>query len=211
MIKFKPLEKTSPLQELNTLTWGIAFVLIGFSNIFNILWQYVVDSPFQILVFDQFGAFFFHIAVLLKIFNTELIINRHNYFYRGYYFSALLVGLTIFTFIVSPSTIRGSLLLNVIYLTWGTLGVSIYMYTFIFLYLRSEEYRDRKIALKILICPVLFVVGMVFQPQNMILHISAIPLLNFFLIQLIIIPQTLISIGIILMYTTYNDNFQKRL
>ncbi|MGV9174074.1 MAG: hypothetical protein ACOC44_09580 [Promethearchaeia archaeon] len=209
MIQSSPVEKISQMQRLNTLTWGIAFVLLGFVNICNILWQYVLILPMYKLLFDQLAALFFHLAIFIKIVNTELIINKHDYFYRGYYFSIIILGLLFFTLIVTPPVIRSNLLLNIIYLLWGNIGVSIYVYTFIFLYVRSKKKTEQKKALKILVCPVLFVVGMVFQPQNLILYIAEVPLFTILISLIIIIPQLLISLGVILMYTTYNDNFQK--
>lgn len=208
MISLKPKKKISQMQKLNTLTWGVAFVLLGFSNIFNIIWQYFLGSSSSKLILDQIATFFFHFAVLIKILNTELIINKHEYFYRGYYFSVIIIGLTLFTLIITPPVIRSNFLLNFIYLIWGTFGVSIYMYTFLFLYLRSEEAPHRKVALTILICPILFVIGMVFQPHNLILYIPHLTIITVVFSIIILVPQSLISIGVILMYTTYRKNFK---
>ncbi len=201
-VYLRPNNEKTKIQKSNIATWAICFILIGVSIIFSLSWQYFIDDSL-VLVFDMISMQIFHVAVLLKIIQTEYSINKHE-FYKGYYFSFVIVAEIIYTQILTPPVIRSNIIYSIIYTVLGVGGVSIYPAVFIYIayHLDGEE---RQKALRIILCPVLFVASFVFQPQNLNLQYSAALSYIVLIYILLLVPPLMLIIGIILMFTTYRE------
>ncbi|MHA1335407.1 MAG: hypothetical protein ACTSPW_06600 [Promethearchaeota archaeon] len=195
-------DNLSKLQKYNVFTWGITYILLGFSFLFFILWYFFIQEIKLKEILDQLFVLFFNLAILIKIFNTEYTINKYKY-YKGYYFSVILVILTIFSLILTPPIIRETALYQTIYLILFISGVSIYLLLFSVVAAKTKG-EERITAIKFIIFPFLVVLGIVFLPVNVEVYYKN--LLDYYFPYLL--SPILMIIGMLLMYSTYRRNFQ---
>ena len=193
----------SELQRINVITWGIAYVLMGFVLLLFTLWYYFIEDQILASIVDRILVFLFHIAIFIKILDTEYTINKHK-IYKGYYCSFIVLGLAMFCLAVPPPVIRSIILYQYIYLGLFVSGISVYFISFLIASIKCQG-EERKNAIKMLIFPIMIVLGVVFLPYNVEVYYQ--PLLYFDLIYLL--PQILMISRLILMHSTYSSNLKK--
>lgn len=205
--KHRDKEEVSDLQQKNILSWGIAYILIGITVFLFTLWYFFLESSIIYAFIDSMSVLIFHIAVLIKIFDTEYTLNKHE-LYRGYYFSIIIVILTIFTLIITPIGIRSNFLYQIGYLSLFISGVSIYIVSFLYAAIKTNG-KERSMAIRLLIFPFLVIFSIILMPYNLEVYagdLSNTPLLYN---ALCLTPQIIMAIGIILMFSSYKDNLKQ--
>lgn len=185
------------LQKTNISSWAMSYILIGLVIVLFVFWYYIITEESLRNTLDKIEVSLFHMAIFLKVFDTELTINKHKV-YRGYYFSLISVILIVFAIIVPPYIIRQIFLYQIIYVFLFLSSISIYFLTFSYIaYKTSGE--ERKMAIRLIIFPFLVVVSIIFMPYNVEVYYQ--PLLYYDLLYLL--PQILMASALILMYSTY--------
>ncbi len=202
-LKKTPKKGIRDLQIINVLTWGICFITFSFANIFYLIWEYFLTNQLLISVFDNLSVLLLHLTVLVKIVDTEYTINKHA-LYKGYYFSVILIVLMLFSIILTPETVRQFQVYQIIYLVLFISGISIYIWLFLYLGLKTEG-RERIMALRMIVFPILLTLSIILLPYNAIIYSPIkIPFGIYY-----IAPQIIITAVTLLMYSTYKKNIKK--
>jgi hypothetical protein len=188
-------------QKENILTWVLTIGIIGIGNTLNIIWRFIIQD-IQIAEFiDYISVILCFVALFIKILNIERGINRSEFF-KGYYFSIILLIAIMYTAIIGPAALKELGLLQTIYLL--LLSVSFLIFPLLFLYLAMKSTDSaRKNALKVVLGSILFGVGLLFQAQNIQEYAEYTP--NFELISALftIICPIMITLGIIIFFSSY--------
>ncbi len=204
---FKIYIKESEMRELqktNAITWAIAFIFFGISNILNTIWRYSIADAGLAVIVENVSVFFLNFAVLIKIFHTEYMIHKYG-FYKRYYSTIASLCLVIFTSIVTPDMVREIFIFQVIYLVLLLAGVSIFPGIFLFLAFKLSG-RERLMAIRILGGLLLLSMGMLLQPQNIETYASDINDFSAFSSIMLILCPILVSIAFISIFRSYKNN-----
>ncbi|MHA1292758.1 MAG: hypothetical protein ACTSQJ_08845 [Promethearchaeota archaeon] len=194
------------LQRSNAITWAISFILFGIANFLNIIWRYTIENEKLATDFDNLSVLLINIAVFIKVLHTEYMINKYR-FYKGYYFSFIALGLTIFTTIVTPELVREVSVYQVIYLILLILGISIFPLMFLYLTIKLNG-RERLIVLKIFFALLLLFIGLLLEPQNLEGYKNKVEMFDFFYNTFLILSPILVSIAILILFDSYRKNLQ---
>ena len=192
----------SSLQKMNILTWGISFILMGFIILMFMMWYYIITNEAVAAIINIVFVFIFHITILIRIFDTEYTINKHG-IYRGYYFSLIIICLAVFALIVPLSTIRATPIYQYIYVILFVSGVSIYFFCFVYVAMKTKG-KERSYAIRLGLFPIIMIIGVSLMPYNVEVYYQ--PMIHYPILS--IIPQIMMSSGIILMYSTYSKNLK---
>ncbi len=202
-LKKTPKKDIRNLQIINVLTWGICFILFSFANIFYLIWEYFLIDRLWIAAFDNLSMLLLHLTVFVKILDTEYTINKHA-MYKGYYFSIILVVLILFSIILTPITVRMYQVYQIIYLVLLISGISIYVWLFLYIAWKTEG-KERIMALRMIVFPVLLTLGIGLLPYNAIIYSPMkVPFGIYY-----IVPQIIIAAVTLLMYSTYKKTIKK--
>ncbi len=202
-IKFKQKEISS-LQRTNAITWAIAFILLVVSNVLMLIWKYAIGDFFIAGIVDTTVVSLVNTAIVIKIIHIEYSINKYE-FYKGYYFTVIVICLFAFTMIFTPSILREIGIFQIIYLILFLGGISIFPLMFLYLAIRLKG-KESLMALRIVLGAACIGVGFVLQPQNIKSYHNIIS--NFELIMIIftILCPILVILGTLLIFSTYKAN-----
>jgi len=197
------LGAASELQKRNCFTWAMAFVFLSLSHVLNILWRYAISDEFWVIAVEDLAVLFVNMALLLKVVHTEYHINSYK-LYKGYYFSFVALGLTLFTSILTPNFIKQNELYATIYLILLTIGGSIFPIIFLYLAIKLEG-KERRTAIIILVGAFLLLLGLLFQPHNVSPYLSlmGITLDQWVFDTLLISSPITMILGTFIIYRTY--------
>lgn len=199
-----PNYEASALQKKNSLSWAIAFLLLGISNILNLLWRYVISElEFRQMV-DNLSVLLVNVALFIKIFQTEYTINKYK-FYRGYYFSVATIGLLIFTTLVTPEVLRVNEIYQIVYLILLMIGCSIFPLIFLYLAIKLKG-KARIMAFRVLTGAILIAIGLLIQPHNMERFLTGIPNQSLLLDMFLILCPCMIILATIMIFRSYHGS-----
>lgn len=192
--------KLRRLQRINTFTWSISFILMSVVFLLFLVWYYFVDDPYISSFIDSLTVFIFHVALLIKIIDTEYTLHKYEV-YKRYYFSFLFLALGVFAVIIPPPEIRTVFLYQIIYISLFMGGISIYIITFSYVAYKTEG-KERNMALRLVIAPVLVISGIIFLPYNVEVYFKALLYYDF----LYYVPQIIVAIGLVITFSTFYKN-----
>lgn len=191
-------------QKQNIITWLILLICIGVANTLNIVWRFLI-SDVQIADFIDYSSFLIlYIGFFIKILYLERGINRSE-FYKGYYFSIGWLIVIGFAIVANPLTLKQFGIIQIlffvfIFFSFGELFV-------LFLYLAIKATGEaRKNALKMFIGAFLLGTGLVFVPQNVGEYFIGTDFYDIWMVLVRVTSPFLISLGVILIYISFNKN-----
>ena len=189
-------------QKENVITWIIFLTCIGIGNTLSIIWRFTIQDNQVAEIVDYISIILVYIALLVKILNIERGINRSN-FYRGYYFSIVILITIIFAIIANPLALKTFGPLQIIYFILMTASFLVFPGIFVYLAIKSTG-NARIDALKVSTGSFIIGIGLLVQPQNIEGYARTLVVdFELFLNFITIVCPILITLGIILIYTSF--------
>ncbi len=189
------------LQRSNAITWAYAFIFYGMSILLCLIWKYMLQTDtIAFLIVDSLVVLFVTFAVFIKIVQTEISVNQYG-FYKKRPFTIFTFAFLVFTAIFTPSVIRASNILTIVYIVLMVIAVAVFPGIFLYIAIKLEG-KNRQKALKIVVAAIILLVGLIFQPQN-IQMFSYLENFNTISNTFLILCPIFVSIAIIIMFDNY--------
>lgn len=202
VLKRDELEK---LQKENIITWMLFFLALSITNTLNIIWRFLIIDEDLAAQIDAVSIIISIFAWTIKIFNIERGINRSN-LYKGYYFTILSVIFLVTTIVLNPYFIREFGPIQVIMIVLFFVAQSLLPGIFVYLAAKSSG-KKRTECIWICVGLIAILLGMMFQPQNIIPYINLWPSYEILTILAIIFTPVLIILGIFLIFINHVRSF----
>ena len=197
--------KTERTHIINLITWLLFFLILFISGIvkFTLVFSEASGpvSPEIANSLEKTAIALLYVAFFTKVVYLEYIINKNKYF-KGYYFSIMLLIVIIFVLFIDLESIKEIGTLQVIFIILLFLGYSIIPILYLFLAIKTVG-KSRKTALKVSIGTATFGIGSLMGPANLKGFYNISELLDVFIDSTYIIGPIVVLIATLVIFSSF--------
>jgi len=190
------------IDRKNVISWGVFFIVLIIQLGIMIYWKFFVTDSFLSNIFERITNTVFFLTALIKVVDIEISINKTFDFYKGYYFTILLVVVLCINIFIDPDLLKVIGPLQVVFLTIMTVGFSIFPIIFFYVAIKSTG-EIKQNSLLVSAGAVFLGLGYLFRPLNLIAYRAFSPLLSTLIDYLYITSPVSIIIGIVLIFISF--------
>lgn len=188
------------VEKRNVLTWGFFFVLITVANFITMLWRFWVHEDLFLVIdiLERIANVLIICSILIKTIHAERSINKLKY-YRGYYFTPMLIVVVIVEILVPPVWIKMISPFQIFFLIIIMVGYTIFPLIYLYVAYKGVEGKLRWNAFKVSAGATLIGLGLLIRPQNLIGYLMF-PIVEIFIPVFAISAPVTVIVGMILIF-----------